>query len=232
MQKIRINSLALMSPNSSIREAEYDIIRDGVGYTKLVGKVFYNSIRSNSSKYVSEASKFRNPSDYESSKGNGSVKGEMLSGRVRHLSIFNPEEHKQNYNPVNTLTDGFFKHQNFLFSPSSREIISLNSTDKFNSNNLNFKVKGNSVERLKSDKKSDKKKSKGRSKPAWDTPKFQQMNVNGSSKHSFFHKIDSRLKVTQPEEPDRFHRDEIHDVQVGHNMIGIINNLSEDDESY
>jgi hypothetical protein len=58
--KIRINSLSPISMHSSAIENEYDIIRDDIGYSHLVGKVFYYSIRSNnSSKYVSEESKLK-----------------------------------------------------------------------------------------------------------------------------------------------------------------------------
>lgn len=58
--KIRINSLSPISINSSAIENEYDIIRDDIGYSHLVGKIFYYSIRSNnSSKYVSDESKLK-----------------------------------------------------------------------------------------------------------------------------------------------------------------------------
>jgi hypothetical protein len=66
--RIRVNSISPVSINSSVIEGnDYDIIRDEVGYSKLIGR-YFNSIRSNSSKYVSEASKFKNPSDVNSSK--------------------------------------------------------------------------------------------------------------------------------------------------------------------
>lgn len=79
-----------MSLNSSMREVQYDIIRDDIGYSKMEGKVFYNSIRStlqkhnsfssdnHSSKYVSEASKFRSYSELNSSKGLPSPREEIM----------------------------------------------------------------------------------------------------------------------------------------------------------
>jgi hypothetical protein len=228
------------SLKSSLHEKEYDIIRDDIGYAKQVGKVFYSSIRSNSSnskpnsKYVSEASRFKNPSDYESSRGNVSIRGDLLSGRVKHLSLFKLDEHKKdkNYNPVNTCTEGFFKNTAILLSPSNALAKSLNSTDRFKTNQFNIRIKDSAIKRLKINKNGSKRKSRQASNIACDTPKFPKINANGSSNHRFFNKLDNKMKVTQPEESEIYHRDEIHDVQVGRNMIGIINSPSDDGESY
>lgn len=88
-KRLRINSVSPASVNSSVPDMDYDIIRDDVGRTKLVKKMFYNSLRSNSSKYVSEASKFKSPSDYNSSKGIASARDDIFSGRDNTLFLPN-----------------------------------------------------------------------------------------------------------------------------------------------
>lgn len=144
-KKLRVNSITPVSVNSSvIGEPEYDIIRDDIGYTKLVGKMFCNSIRSNSSKYVSEVSKFRSPSDYESSKCLGSHKDELLSGRtLPPITLFKgtPKNHK--INPVNTCTEGFFEHHNFMITPDYKQMGSVRSTQQINKAKIEQKIRNN-----------------------------------------------------------------------------------------
>ena len=131
LDRIRNSSVTPVSIESSANEIEYDIIRDDVGHTRLVGKVFYQSLRSNSSKYVSEASKFKSPSEFNSSKWVESARDEMFSARFNNLAAFKLQEKEATFDGINTLTDGFLKSQNFLFSPKNRELPSLNINHQF-----------------------------------------------------------------------------------------------------
>ena len=74
----------------------------------------------------------KHQSDQGSSKNVGSLKDDILSGRA----IFKIQVTSigKEVNPVNTLTEGFFKNQNFIFSPSNKEIASVRSTKEFNQN--------------------------------------------------------------------------------------------------
>ena len=128
---MRDSSVSPISIESSANDIEYDIIRDDVGHTRLVGKVFYQSLRSNSSKYVSEASKFKSPSDFNSSKCVESARDEMFSARFNNLVAFKLSEKEATFDGVNTITDGFFKNQNFLFSPKNKDLPSLNLSRQF-----------------------------------------------------------------------------------------------------
>lgn len=119
--KIRVNSISPVSQNSSWNEVDYDIIKDDVGYGKLVGKIFFNSIRSNSSKYISEASNFKHPSELDSSRYLESGRDETLSGRMNRLALVHPKG-KAKFEFSNTHTEGFLKHQNFLISPTQKQI--------------------------------------------------------------------------------------------------------------
>ena len=51
IKRIRGNSITPLSHASSFHEPEYDIIKDDVGYMKLVGRMFNNTHRSNSLRY-------------------------------------------------------------------------------------------------------------------------------------------------------------------------------------
>ena len=93
--------------------------------------MFYQSNRSNSSKYVTDTANFRNDSEYNSSKGVKSLKDDMFSSS-RQMSI----KMQQNLNSgtnsilVNTHTNGFFKNVNFFPSPNEKVLDSVKSTNR------------------------------------------------------------------------------------------------------
>ena len=129
----RMSQISPISINSSNADPDYDIIRDEVGYTKLVGPMFYQSICSNSSKYVTETAKFHYESEFNSSKGARSLNedlfasGKFLGIRIKRGQIkTNFDERK----PSNTHTQGFFKHTNFLPSPNNKLLDSVRSTNR------------------------------------------------------------------------------------------------------
>lgn len=112
-----------------------------------------------------------NHSDNGSSKQIDSMKDDILSGRA--IFKIQVSSWGKAINPANTLTEGFFRHQNFIFSPNNREMLSVRSKKEINQNiNTNSKIY-NIEGGKKSMKVNDKVVKRLKLKPTCDTPKFQ-----------------------------------------------------------
>lgn len=221
--RIRVNSISPVSINSSVIEGnDYDIIRDDIGYSKLIGR-YFNSIRSNnSSKYVSEASKFKSPSDVNSSKDLYSWKEGIMSARNNLLAIIKQNSESHEANPAKTWTDGFLKSQNFIFAPPQIEIPSVKSSKHI----LKFPTEGRDLKKHKSKNKLKvyKKGKKPRIHPTWDTPKFQEgeLRILDSPEGLFQKKPFNKVRPVVADEND-VTKDEIMQVQVGRHFMSFHN---------
>jgi hypothetical protein len=209
-RRIRLNSNSPASIASSMHEAEYDIIRDDIGYCKLVGKGFFNSIRSNSSK-------FKSPSEFNSSKDMFSNRDQM-SQRANALNMLRQSSDKLNVSPAKTCTGWFNnKKQNFMFAP---EVTSVKSTSIIKQLPEIDHRKNKILQRNNS------KQNRSRIRPTCDTPKFIDADIRViDSPNSFFQKRkDFKLKITQPDDNDQT-TDEILRAQTGQHVVSFHNDL-------